>query len=320
MERPEQIEVRTADFEEAVDGLRRAFGEVDARPTEHRATRFVLRAYRLPEVTSTRWAFSGTTGGTWVDADEEDSLLLTGLVLGGTARLWSQESDAYVDTSRPFLCPRTVDSELDEADFVNLSVTRSAVEARASAITGIDDFRVRFTRTAPIDPVVDRVWRDTMAYAQRSSAALVEHPGAVIARNALMDLTTTLLLRTFPNTTLDAVNQQTVTAPRRKPMRRALQYIDDHLDLPITVPDIAKAAGLSTRGLYAGFRRDLQTSPMAYLRSARLSAAHDELHESNPANTTVETVAVHWGFLDARRFADQYTATYREHPVETLLR
>lgn len=311
----ERLAVRTADFEEAVDSLRRAFGDVDLRPAEHEPSRFALQSFRAPGITSTRWSFTGVTGGSRV-IDEDEPVLLTGVVLSGSAHLWSP--DTIIDTTRPFLYTDDADSELGRPSFANLGIARSVVEARARAITGLDDFQVRFTRTAPVDAVMERLWRDTMAYAARTAEALVDQPDAAIAHAALLDLTATMLLRTFPNTSLDAANQRSVTSPRRAAMRRALQYIDDNLGAPITVLDIAEAAGLSTRGLFAGFQRDLQVSPMTYLRSARLTAARDELRHADPAHTTVDAVAARWGFLDARRFARHYEALFRESPARTL--
>lgn len=311
-----QTVVRTADFEQAVESLRTAFGDVDLRRAEDQPSRFAMESVRVPGITSTRWAFSGVTGGSRVD-DEGEPVLLTGVVLGGSAHLWSPQSD--VDTSRPFLYPDVADSELARPDFANLGISRSIVEARASAITGVDRFELRFSRTAPIDPAMDVIWRDTMAYAARTAAALVDLPDTVLARAALLDLTATMLLRTFPNTTLDAANQRSVTSPRRSAMRRALQYIDDHLESPLTVPDIARAAGLSTRGLYAGFQRDLGESPMAHLRTARLTAVRDELRQADPATTSVAEVAARWGFVGGSRFTSRYVALFRESPADTLL-
>jgi transcriptional regulator GlxA family with amidase domain len=103
-------------------------------------------------------------------------------------------------------------------------------------------------------------------------------------------------------------------------MRRALQYVDDHLGSPITVADIAEAAGLSTRGLYAGFQRDLDETPMAYLRAARLNAAREQLRDADPTTVTVAEVAARWGFVDAARFARRYAALFHESPQETLRR
>jgi hypothetical protein len=107
----ERTAVRTADFEEAVENLRLAFGDVDLRRAESGASRFAMQTFRLPDVISTRWTFSGVTGGSRVD-DDGDSVLLTGAVLGGTAHIWSPSDD--VDTTRPFLYPDVADSELGE--------------------------------------------------------------------------------------------------------------------------------------------------------------------------------------------------------------
>lgn len=316
--RAEETVAQTDDFEQAVENLRVAFGDVDLRREEDRPSRFAMRSVRLPGgITSTRWAFSGVSGGSRV-VDEDQPVLLTGLVVGGSAHLWSDRTD--VDTSRPFLYPDAADSELSQPDFANLGIARAVVEARARAITGLDGLELRFTRTSPIDEAMDTVWRDTMAYATRTSAALVDQPDAVLAQAALLDLVATMLLRTFPNTTLEAANQRSVTSPRRSAMRRALQYVDDHLGSPITVADIAEAAGLSTRGLYAGFQRDLDETPMAYLRAARLNAAREQLRDADPTTATVAEVAARWGFVDAARFARRYAALFHESPQETLRR
>lgn len=245
-------------------------------------------------------------------------MLLTGAVIGGGARIWSPTTE--VDTTRPFLYPDVADSALSAPDFANLGIERAIVDERARAVTGLDSFAVRFTRTSPVDAAMDRVWRDTMAYVERTFDSLVDHPDAAIAQTAVVDLVATMLLRTFPNTTFDAANQRNLTAPRRAAMRRAVRFIDDHLAEPITVADVARAAGLSTRGLFAGFQRDLQVSPMAYLRLARLSAARDELQSSNPDAATVDAVAMRWGFVDTVRFTRRYREAFRETPEETLRR
>jgi AraC-like DNA-binding protein len=313
----ERIEVRTQSFDEAVDSLRRAFGDVEMRRAPDGQPQFAMQTLRVPSITSTRWTIAGVAGGSRSD-DDSRSVLLTGLVQRGSAHIWSPDAD--LDTGRPFLYPDVADSRLDRPMLANLGVARDVVEARASAITGIDDFRVTFSRTAPIDPVMDSVWRDTMAYVERTAAALVDHPELAIAQTALLDLTATMLLRTFPNSTLDAANQRSVTAPRRAAMRRALQFIEDNLAAPITNADIAKAAGLSTRGLYAGFQRHLEMSPMAYLRIARLTAVRDELRDGDPARTTVDAIASRWGFVDGPGFVRRYREAFEETPTETLLR
>jgi transcriptional regulator GlxA family with amidase domain len=109
-----------------------------------------------------------------------------------------------------------------------------------------------------------------------------------------------------------------VAGPRS--LRRALAFIDDHAGEPITLAEIAAAAGLSPRGLQDAFRRRLGSTPMAELQRVRLAGAHDELEREDPASARVEEIARRWGFAHPSRFAAVYRRQYGELPSQTLRR
>jgi AraC-like DNA-binding protein len=83
-------------------------------------------------------------------------------------------------------------------------------------------------------------------------------------------------------------------------VRRAAAYMDSHLTEAITMSDIAAAARVSPRGLQAAFQRQLQMSPMRYLRRARVAEAHRELLDDE--SRTIKDVALRWGFSNPGRF------------------
>jgi AraC-like DNA-binding protein len=102
-------------------------------------------------------------------------------------------------------------------------------------------------------------------------------------------------------------------------LRRALAFIDDHHDADIGLTEIASAARVSPRALQQDFRRHENTTPLAYLRRARLAAAHRDLQQGDPgAGVTVSDVAVRWGFANPGRFATAYREAYGEQPSDTL--
>jgi AraC-like DNA-binding protein len=313
---PQRFVVRTTDLDEAAETLRAAFGRVAIRPDATGRTELAMRAVSTPDLIATRWSMTGLDGGTVEQGGPERPMVLTGVRLDGVFRLWSRRSD--VDCSRPFLYPAAVEAATDRPAEATLAVARDAVDERARALTGIDDFAVRFTGTAPIHPGRDGVWRDTMAYAFRSLEALHDTPDSAAARAALVDLVTTMLLETFPNTALVAEDRRDTGGVRSAAVRRALAHIDDHLDAALTIVDIARAARLTPRGLQAAFRRELGITPMAYAREGRLAAARTELRQESPVTTTVAAVAVRWGFPDPAYFARLYRRTYGETPRRTL--
>jgi AraC-like DNA-binding protein len=103
-------------------------------------------------------------------------------------------------------------------------------------------------------------------------------------------------------------------------IRTARAFIEANAFNPITVTDIARAAGVGVRGLQQGFQRSLQSSPTEYLRHVRLREVHRELVAADPRTTTVGQVAARWGFAHQGRFAAQYRQRYGVQPGETLRR
>lgn len=107
------------------------------------------------------------------------------------------------------------------------------------------------------------------------------------------------------------------SAPRPRHLRAAESYIEAHLDRPLTVEEVAAAAGISPRGLQLAFRQHRGMSPLAFWRDARLAQAHEELRRGAPG-TTVTGVALKWGFAHFGRFSEAYRERYGLSPRDTL--
>lgn len=106
-----------------------------------------------------------------------------------------------------------------------------------------------------------------------------------------------------------------VPAPRL--VRRAEEFMLANLTQPLTLDDVAVAVGVSARGLQYAFRRFRDTTPMGFLRDARLARAHADLQAAAPG-TTVTDVAIRWGFMHFGRFAESYRKRYGCTPRQTL--
>jgi AraC-like DNA-binding protein len=102
-------------------------------------------------------------------------------------------------------------------------------------------------------------------------------------------------------------------------LRRATAFIEEHSERPLTVGQIAAAAGVGIRGLQIAFRRHLEVTPMTYVRRVRLDRVHRELLTGDPHDgVTVQAVARRWGFVNLGRFAAEYRSEYGVPPSETL--
>jgi AraC-like DNA-binding protein len=125
-------------------------------------------------------------------------------------------------------------------------------------------------------------------------------------------------LTVFPNTALAPAAPRHRRDASSTTVRRATAFIDEQAGQDITVSGIAAAACVTVRSLQLAFRRELDTTPTAYLRTARLARAHRELLDASPGQETVTAVAYRWGFSSASRFSAFYRETYGVRPKQTL--
>ncbi|KAF1036764.1 MAG: HTH-type transcriptional activator RhaS [Burkholderia lata] len=109
----------------------------------------------------------------------------------------------------------------------------------------------------------------------------------------------------------------TALVPRT--VKRAEAYIVEHACEPITLADIALAAGVPVRTLLDGFQRFSHGSPMQLVRERRLERARDQLLHAREAERVAD-VALGCGFANLGRFAILYRETFGESPSDTLRR
>ena len=105
----------------------------------------------------------------------------------------------------------------------------------------------------------------------------------------------------------------------RRAVHRSVAFIERHLADPIGLDDIARHAGLSRRSVQQGFRDDLGTTPMAYLRDLRLERVRARLVHAVPSDgTTVTRAAEQWGFTHLGNFAAVNRRRFGEYPSQPL--
>jgi AraC-like DNA-binding protein len=100
---------------------------------------------------------------------------------------------------------------------------------------------------------------------------------------------------------------------------RALEWLRSHLHEPVRVEALAAVAGVRARTLETHFRKYLRTTPLGWVRAARLANARRQLL-ARRAGDTVTAVAFANGFNQLGRFAAYYRDRFGELPSETLRR
>ena len=99
-------------------------------------------------------------------------------------------------------------------------------------------------------------------------------------------------------------------------VKRAVDFVEAHLQSAITLADITRAAGVPGRTLLQHFRDHRGTSPMRYLRDARLMRVREALQSAEPGERVTD-IAMRWGFYHLGRFAIEYRKRFGEAPSET---
>ncbi|HEB3530090.1 TPA: AraC family transcriptional regulator [Burkholderia cenocepacia] len=101
------------------------------------------------------------------------------------------------------------------------------------------------------------------------------------------------------------------------PLNAAKRYVLSRLSAPISLEDLARAAGLSTRSLHTKCKKEFGVGPMTWLRDIRLDVAQQRLRQGG-ARSNVTNVAMAVGFGHFGRFSAYYEERFGELPRATL--
>ena len=305
--------------EEAQAWLRDAYGRLTMRLAESN------EAFHFK---SSGVAFGGMHFDTLTHSMAAEAMVPDGLrrpvvvshVGGGPYRLWVDGQEIEVVAGESYLI---APGRPYQAAWSGLTVaaTMLSYEDLVSDAVGLEDEATSLALdcTRPLSAAAGRQWAQTTQYVQTFIATAPVLAGALLAQRELSRMVNSALLACFPNLTLDGYAWSgQVEDPR--PLRRALAFIEEHAGQAINVREIATAARLSPRGLQAAFRRHLDTTPLAHLRSVRFDRAHRELLECEADTDSVSAVALRWGFTHLGRFAADYKRRFGLYPSQTLRR
>lgn len=197
---------------------------------------------------------------------------------------------------------------------LDLEVLARVAATSASRVPG----PIRLTGDKPISPAAARHWQRTIAYLDEvlGNDQATAQPLIVGCAARLLAAT---VLATFPNTALIDPTAQDRHDGTAATLRRAKEFIDEWAHTDISSADVAAAANVSIRAVQFAFRRHLDSTPMAYLRAARLDRAHEDLLAADPERgDTVTGIASRWGFYHPSRFTTHYRRAYGVTPRHTL--
>jgi AraC-like DNA-binding protein len=197
---------------------------------------------------------------------------------------------------------------------LDLAVLAQVAATAPSRVAG----PIRLTGLQPRSALAALQWQRTVTFL-REVLENAEASALPLIRGSAARMLAATVLTTFPNTAIIDPTAQDRRDATSTTVRRAIAFIEQHPHADISVADIAAAANVSIRAVQFAFRRQLDTTPMAYLRAVRLDRAHHDLLATGPSHgDTVTGIAARWGFYSNSRFAALYRRTYGVTPGHTL--
>lgn len=179
--------------------------------------------------------------------------------------------------------------------------------------------RLEHLSVDPLDCPGARAWSRAIDYVTRTASDELAG-GSPLVLSQAGRLVAATMLAVFDRAA-DSGTEAEVRVATPDTLRRAIDVIESEPGADIGLADLAAACHVTPRAPQLAFRRHLDTTPMAYLRTARLRRLHDELRGADPAEgATVTEAAARWGFTQLGRLSTQYRALFGESPRDTLRR
>ncbi|MDN4543919.1 AraC family transcriptional regulator [Pseudomonas sp. C32] len=220
----------------------------------------------------------------------------------------------YLSVSSPFAQSRIVTD--GECRNLILRVDRDALETQLQRLLG------RSLRQSVIfDVSVDHLGAGvvslyhTLDYICRLYGSGVD--GSRLA-SGLSEYLMQLLLTQLPhNYSADLLIDSRAPLPHH--VKKARDYIEEHLDEPISLATLSELCGVSVRTLQNGFNQFLQQAPVEYIRDRRLAVIHESLKQGR-AGETVTDILLRHGINSFGHFSSAYRQRYGCLPSDTLRR
>jgi len=148
--------------------------------------------------------------------------------------------------------------------------------------------------------------------------AELEHSDSLLANEIAIrsfeeNLALSLLLGLPHNYSAAFQRENAAAAPGN--VRRAEAFMRAHADTPVTITEIAEAAGCGVRALQIAFQRFRGTTPMRALQQARLDQAREEILRPGRTESLARIAAAN-GFSNPTRFARLFRHRYGVYPSD----
>ena len=105
-------------------------------------------------------------------------------------------------------------------------------------------------------------------------------------------------------------------AHRKAVVDQVKDWMVEHQDMPVTMTELCELTHVSRRTLQYSFESIVGTSPLKFLKAARLNQVRRALSDITD-DRPVSAIAADWGFWHPGQFAKDYKGLFGENPSQT---
>jgi len=279
-----------------------------------------IHSVSFSNLTLTHVTYGAVTTSIEDQGGEEDVLLFimpTGGV--GVVQHQGQEFDISPDVGLMRDIRTPIGARQDQFSCFGLPLPIATLKQHARMLIGeaADWVDFQFDGRLDLSASGGRHVRDTMYYVANALDGPLRNLDNSIVLDGFKDLLLSNILTLLPNSHSELLQGQPKSGAVPYYVKRARDYIHAHAQDSITLEDLARYAGCGYRTLQVAFNDVHGMSPMAYVKTVRLSRVHKDLLCAGDG-VTVRDVALKWGFVHMGRFAQIYTQQFGVTPSQTL--
>jgi AraC-like DNA-binding protein len=206
-----------------------------------------------------------------------------------------------------------------ECRHLTARICREALEARIAEKLGR-----RLTTALYFDLEVasnsdfGRGWHQLLAHICNLSASAPSVLASEDVRRQYSRTMIEMLVHSAPHN-YSAALEEVITQPIPWHVRRARDYVHNHISEIRSVADIAASIGITTRTLQSGFRKAFDMTPAEYIRRTRVEALHQALLGATEGQSVTDLMQS-LGIVNFGRYAHYYRRQLGVAPSVTLKR
>jgi AraC-like DNA-binding protein len=172
-------------------------------------------------------------------------------------------------------------------------------------------FQPMFDQTRGAGATIRRMSDFLFAELEHSDTLLTNE----IAIRSFEDNLALSVLLGLPHNYIERLGRQKAAAAPGN-VKRAEAFMQANAGTPLSITEIAEAAGCSVRALQIAFHRFRGTTPMRVLQQARLEQTRNEMRAGR--TESLARIAAEHGFSSPTRFAQSFRRKYGVYPSEML--